>query len=89
MCIRDYLPPGEVFVGDHMIYPRDEKHAREIYDRLTEAVKTHDFDVKIHLKADFPAHYHYHNSTRIGAVILEPAIGSSISFSCTGAELER
>ena len=50
MCIKDFLPEGDFFVGDHMIYPRDDEHAMEIYTKLTTAVETHKFDIKIQLK---------------------------------------
>uniref|UniRef100_A0A1I7XF78 Bis(5'-adenosyl)-triphosphatase n=1 Tax=Heterorhabditis bacteriophora TaxID=37862 RepID=A0A1I7XF78_HETBA len=89
MCIRDYVFGDDFWRGDHMIYPKDEQHAREIYRNLTEAIKTHEFKVKVYMKEDFPDQFFYKNSSRVGRIIIEPEVGSAISFSCTKEKIER
>ncbi|CAD6191342.1 unnamed protein product [Caenorhabditis auriculariae] len=88
MCLRDFIHGDDFVLTDHMIYPKNSQHAQELVKNLTDAVEKHDFKVNIHWKENFPAMYHYKNTSRVGQIILEPQIGSSISFSCSAATLE-
>ncbi|CAI4223865.1 unnamed protein product [Auanema sp. JU1783] len=89
MCLKDYLH-GDGFVAtDHMIYAKNEAIAEEIFLNLTTAVKNNAFEVELYRKKDLDENLHYKNSDKVGSIILEPAVGSSISFSCTADQLEK
>uniref|UniRef100_A0A8R1DZQ3 AP3A hydrolase n=1 Tax=Caenorhabditis japonica TaxID=281687 RepID=A0A8R1DZQ3_CAEJA len=88
MCVKDYVNGVGFEMGDHMIYPHSDEIGEQIYQNLSKAIKDNGFDVNIHWKQDIPERWHYKNSSRIGKIVFEPLIGSSISFSCTRNQME-
>lgn len=89
MCVKDYVSGAGFEMGDHMIYPHSDEIGKQIYANLTSAVKEHGYDVNIHWREEVPERWHYRNSSRIGKIVFEPQIGSSISFSCTKDLMEK
>ncbi|PAV56294.1 hypothetical protein WR25_15716 isoform C [Diploscapter pachys] len=89
-CISDHINMTSGFeAGDHMIYPKDEEHAIEIFNNLTKAAESGKYKVKITWKKDFPDKFHYRNNNRIGRILLEAEIGSALSFNCKQKVLEE
>lgn len=87
LCLRDYVLGDGFEMGDHMVYPKDEAHGREVFANLTRAV-TDGYDVEILWKKDIPEMWHYSNSSRVGQIVINPKIGSSTSFSCNKTIME-
>ncbi|CAJ0931154.1 unnamed protein product, partial [Mesorhabditis belari] len=87
-CIRDYVLGGGFEMGDHMIYPLDEAHGQQVFENLTRAIND-GFEMEVIWKKDIPINWHYANSTRVGQIILNPKIGSGLSFSCRQKDLEK
>ncbi|VDO82313.1 unnamed protein product [Heligmosomoides polygyrus] len=84
MCVREFITDGFAD-GDQMIYPFNDEIAKELYRNLTSAVKNFGYKVNIYWKEEIPPRFFYSKSSRIGSIIIEPHLGSRISFSpnCT------
>uniref|UniRef100_A0A8R1DPY1 AP3A hydrolase n=1 Tax=Caenorhabditis japonica TaxID=281687 RepID=A0A8R1DPY1_CAEJA len=88
MCVKDYVSGSGFEMADHMIYPHNDEIGEQIYQNLSKAIKDNGFDVNIHWKQDIPERWHFKNSSRIGKIVFEPLIGSTVSFSCSRKEME-
>ncbi|CAJ0584897.1 unnamed protein product, partial [Mesorhabditis spiculigera] len=87
-CIRDYVLGTGFEMGDHMIYPTDDDHANEVFKNLTRA-KEEGYKIEVLWKKDLSPDLHYKNSSRVGQIIINPTIGSGLSFSCSQKEYEK
>ncbi|WKY07436.1 hypothetical protein Q1695_007129 [Nippostrongylus brasiliensis] len=80
MCVREFLPDDGYEIADHMIYPRDEEVAQQIYKNLTAAVEKFGYKVNVYLKENLPSRYFFSNSTRVGRIVIDGEIGSAASL---------